>query len=176
MELVREVIRKLEPHWPKSTFSSPAAKLFEEKALTNLKKLEKIKVIDDGVQSEFLAGGVSNEFIFEGERLLKLTNEAEIAFYEAINKEPQTPDSIKLLGFTSKYLGTEVRGSKTNLVLQNLLHGNYASSIIDIKIGALTYDEDAGQTKKEKEIKKSKGSTGEKHGFRVTGFTYTFPL
>lgn len=52
---------------------------------------------------------------------------------------------------------------------ENLAHNLDSASIIDLKIGFLTYNPNGSKLKKEKELKKAKVCEQDKLGFRVAG-------
>ena len=72
--------------------------------------------------------------------------------------------------FTPKYYGKQ----GTYIVLQNLLYQQKDPVVIDFKISKQSQNPTLPADRREKEKKKEMGSSSEKYGFRVSG--YTTPL
>ena len=72
--------------------------------------------------------------------------------------------------FTSKYFGRE----GNYIILENLLYQQKDPVVIDLKISRQSQNLTLSADRREKEKKKEMGSSSEKYGFRVSG--YTTPL
>mmetsp|Transcript_9686 Transcript_9686/g.11629 ORF Transcript_9686/g.11629 Transcript_9686/m.11629 type:complete len:496 (+) Transcript_9686:2-1489(+) len=72
-----------------------------------------------------------------------------------------------IISFIPKYYGMQAIGSKSYLILENLLHGLESPCVCDLKMGQQTYDEDASEQKKMREM--NKYPPQEEIGFRIVG-------
>lgn len=98
--------------------------------------------------------------------------EREIAFYETITNSTD-PGVHAFEKFTPKYFGVKTRrnskGDETEfLVIENLTKGMKKACVMDIKIGAKTYNPEASEEKKAQEDAKYVG-TKKPLGFSVLG-------
>jgi hypothetical protein len=94
----------------------------------------------------------------------------EQAFYEEIwsNQSKHTAPGSLALGFLPKYYGVECNEKNEKFIKIGNLEAEYRKPcVIDLKIGTQTYDEDASDEKKEKQIKKFKYQ--QLLGYRLTG-------
>lgn len=122
----------------------------------------------------------------DGAVFAKLTTQQEIDFYNATaavaDDEEVAPGSL-LSDWMPTYLGTLTPGNlaeeeapltaantdKQYIVLQNLLYGFVAPSILDIKLGSVLTDDAANPEKVERLQKVSDATTSGSLGFRVCG-------
>lgn len=78
-----------------------------------------------------------------------------------------------------KYYGVfkEILTDKKYIVIEDLLSDYQSPSIIDIKIGLRTYDDEACKEKREKMIRKSLSTTSRNLFFRISGMkVFFFPF
>lgn len=112
-------------------------------------------------------GSILKPLLSSDERTLR-----ERKFYEQVfNSEESVPELVTLRAFLPKYLGTwktSFHGQEVEyLRLADLTHGFRRPSVMDIKIGAQTYDPLACAEKVA--LEKAKYPWGQELGFRILG-------
>ena len=99
-----------------------------------------------------------------------IRGDKEIAFYEEFwssESKHSNPGSLAL-DFILKYYGVEFNQDEEKFIKMTNIETDYRKPcVIDLKIGTQTYDEDASDEKKAKQIKKFKYQ--EQLGYRLTG-------
>lgn len=87
-----------------------------------------------------IATSRKNRFVFRNDKILKKTSAAEIDFYTELNKPSLTDKNfVELKKFVPNFYGVgDVDGSHC-VVLENLLFGVENPSILDVKIGKITW-------------------------------------
>uniref|UniRef100_A0A0A8YY06 Inositol polyphosphate multikinase n=1 Tax=Arundo donax TaxID=35708 RepID=A0A0A8YY06_ARUDO len=101
--------------------------------------------------------------------------EHEVAFYEAFSTHPAVPPRIRDAFFPrfhgTRLLPTAARPDEPHphLVLDDLLAGLEAPSVIDIKIGACTWPPSSPEPYIAKCLAKDRGTTSVLLGFRISG-------
>uniref|UniRef100_A0A0A9C2T9 Inositol polyphosphate multikinase n=1 Tax=Arundo donax TaxID=35708 RepID=A0A0A9C2T9_ARUDO len=101
--------------------------------------------------------------------------EHEVAFYEAFSAQPAVPPRIRDAFFPrfhgTRLLPTAARPDEPHphLVLDDLLAGLEAPSVIDIKIGACTWPPSSPEPYIAKCLAKDRGTTSVLLGFRISG-------
>jgi len=119
----------------------------------------------------------------DGALIVKAALPLELQFYQNMLAQPAL---ASLRRWVPTYLGTlRLEGQNTAeglasvevpenekelIVIENAAHGFRKPNIIDIKLGTVLYDDDAGPEKKERMQKKAKQTTSGEAGVCLTGF------
>eukprot|EP00697_Spironema_sp_BW2_P002429 gnl/Spiro4/13240_TR7027_c0_g1_i1.p1 gnl/Spiro4/13240_TR7027_c0_g1~~gnl/Spiro4/13240_TR7027_c0_g1_i1.p1 ORF type:complete len:295 (-),score=96.44 gnl/Spiro4/13240_TR7027_c0_g1_i1:175-1008(-) len=109
---------------------------------------------------------------FEGDRVLKPVHGAadkELLFYQAASKIP----FVTSHNIIPRYYGCEERdtewGKINYLMMANTTYGMRHPSILDLKLGTQTWDEDCSQEKRAGHIQRDNETTSAQFGFRFCG-------
>ena len=92
----------------------------------------------------------------------------EHEFYEIMFVRPISPELTKLRPFLPQYNGTYEYSNMTYLILENIIRTYEKPCVIDIKLGRITYDEEATQEKIERQINKFQPAS--EIGFQLLGW------
>eukprot|EP00742_Colponemidia_sp_Colp-10_P001641 GILJ01001760.1.p1 GENE.GILJ01001760.1~~GILJ01001760.1.p1 ORF type:complete len:257 (+),score=14.68 GILJ01001760.1:100-870(+) len=121
----------------------------------------------------YQVGGHSHHFLLDddGRRILKIAHHPrEPAFYRAL----ATSEDTFLKSVVPTYFGAvdvnQPHGVQEYMALENVLAACTHPCVMDIKMGARTYGEDATEAKIAEQVAKQNASTTAKLGFRVVGF------
>eukprot|EP01017_Pseudomicrothorax_dubius_P021121 TRINITY_DN2282_c0_g2_i3.p1 TRINITY_DN2282_c0_g2~~TRINITY_DN2282_c0_g2_i3.p1 ORF type:complete len:314 (+),score=60.67 TRINITY_DN2282_c0_g2_i3:942-1883(+) len=162
IQATKKLVELLTPIWP--TLASKELLRYEASVLENV-----------GQKSQLLgtiASGHEGTFLIRGENILKVPKRPELEFYRDL-ANPQSKyagENATLKDLIPKFKGEETFNGKNYIVLQNLLRGLEKGSIVDFKLGKLTYFADSRPEKIARQIKKANKSTSSKLGFRISGF------
>ena len=116
------------------------------------------------------AGGHEGSLIIMGDRLLKRCGNHELTFYSNLFDESNTdPDLDELKKFVPQYFGTREIDGKKFLILENLLTGYDNPSLLDCKIGKVTWTQHHNERKTKDQMQKAKNTTTGSLGFRISG-------
>ena len=116
------------------------------------------------------AGGHEGSLMARGDKLLKRVGPAEYTFYTTLFAEDNAdPDLLELRKFVPQYFGIEKIDGRDFLVLENLLTGYDHPSILDCKIGKVTWTKDHNERKTADQMKKAAETTTGSLGFRISG-------
>ena len=122
-----------------------------------------------------LSGGHAENFKISGDRICKTTTQNELKFYQDVYSDCPlnfTKSEAKIFkSFLPLYFGSEKTENekKPIIIMENLLINKENGSLLDVKLG---YKGLLNNPKKEKqlyELAKSRISTSEELGFRLTG-------
>ena len=116
------------------------------------------------------AGGHEGSLIPRGDKLLKRAGAVEKQFYSFLfGSENQDSDLISLQKFVPHYYGIENIDGKDYLILENLLHDLNHPSILDCKVGKVTWSKDHNERKTADQKSKAEKTTTGTLGFRIEG-------
>lgn len=161
-EAVEAALAALTSFWP--CLSSEEVLNYQQRIFLHQEQLTKLKSI--------IVSGHAGLFLLQDDLFLKVPKKAELDFYTNLNNQETKyyKESQALLKFIPKFHGTEKIGGKMYLKLSNISHGLEKGSVIDLKIGKITYLPNITDPEKiARKIKRCAGSTSEKLGFRVSG-------
>lgn len=138
-----------------------------------------LKIPDHQVAGHQAGGGKLGPLVDDSGRFYKPlqsdergTNEA--AFYTSFSSTTRIPDHIRK--FFPVFHGTQLlqasdgSGLLPHLVLQDVVSNRLNPSIMDLKIGAMTWPPQASEDYIAKCLKKDRETTSVSLGFRITGF------
>ena len=102
------------------------------------------------------AGGHEGSLITRGDKLYKRALPGEVKFYEEVFDPSNTDENlIELRKFLPQFFGIEKIDGKDYLILENLLLGYENPSIMDCKIGKITWTKDHNEKKVANQMKKA---------------------
>lgn len=170
----KHALNILSEYWPVLRTHERALK-YEESIMKNLQLLEQ-KQKKVGEKKPVLSGGHVQNFTILKDKIRKVTTVRENEFYVDLYSENSKNFSVKdqeiFKTFTPKYFSSEENPALPNfpvIYLENLLFNKENASLLDIKIGSKGLV-NCNKTKKIlQELAKTRISTSEELGFRVTG-------
>lgn len=115
------------------------------------------------------AGGHDDAFVFEGGRVTKEVKEPEAQFYSDLFAEEADETLVSLRPFLPQFYGTEKRGDKTYVIMENLLEGLAAPCIMDCKLGRVAWAPGYSPEKIANQVYKGDKTTSNLLGFRISG-------
>jgi Inositol polyphosphate kinase len=116
------------------------------------------------------AGGHEGSLIVREDKLLKRTGTAEIEFYsEVFSPDNKDQSLIDLRKFLPHFYGVETIDGKDYLVLENLLASFKHPTILDCKIGKVTWSPHHNERKASSQKEKAAKTTTGTLGFRIEG-------
>lgn len=114
-----------------------------------------------------------HELFFEGDRLAKAGVRVEMDFYDRVFSPEQTNrDIIALRTLMPNYYGRQMRGDTELMVMENLCFNMTHPCILDVKLGTVTWFEDAAAKKVKSKSGKADRTTSSQLGFRIAGRVY----
>lgn len=137
---------------------------FEKKIQSNLQK----NISDD---SDMISGGHAGDFVARGDKMLKKSKKGELLFYQdLLNPSSKFAKENEFLAkLAPKFFGVEEINGEKYIVMENLFDGMEKASIIDAKLGAVTWMPDTPEIKKKLEMEKVARTTSGKIGYRLSG-------
>ncbi|CAG9333898.1 unnamed protein product [Blepharisma stoltei] len=116
------------------------------------------------------AGGHTGRFVQRDGKILKKAKAPERAFYAFLySPELQDEHLIEFRKFPPAYYGTETVNGKTHMILEDLTINYQHASLLDCKLGRITYSRDQAQIKIDHQIAKQATTTSGSLGFRIAG-------
>ncbi len=154
----KEALKHYGEYWPA---------LFKDQKALDLEK----RVEANNPDELAVAGGHPNWFIVKQDKLLKKSKANEIDMYNEIyNPDSKSKEeNAKIKELIAGYFGTFTFKDNNYVILENLAFEASKGSVLDIKLGRVTYTPDVSQEKKELCIAKDKATTSGELGYRVTG-------
>mmetsp|Transcript_14184 Transcript_14184/g.14254 ORF Transcript_14184/g.14254 Transcript_14184/m.14254 type:complete len:496 (+) Transcript_14184:16-1503(+) len=140
--------------------------------------LESLIMIWNRVKSQVLAesqplaqaAGHEGSLIPRGDKLLKRVKAPEITFYDYLfSPTLENPEMIEFRKFVPYYFGVEKLNGHDHIVIENLLYGYTHPSILDCKIGKVTWLPENSDVKTKKQQEVAMRSTQATLGFRICG-------
>mmetsp|Transcript_17512 Transcript_17512/g.17458 ORF Transcript_17512/g.17458 Transcript_17512/m.17458 type:complete len:165 (+) Transcript_17512:1113-1607(+) len=117
-----------------------------------------------------IVAGHKDRFIFRGDKLLKATSKNEIDFYkEVYNENCHDQKLIELRKFLPKFYGVETISNKNYIVIENLLFQCQNPSILDCKIGKITWAPTHSVEKQRRKQNKVVTSTSGTLSWKISG-------
>ena len=115
------------------------------------------------------AGGHEDAFVFEGGRVTKEVKEPEAQFYTNLYAEGADETLVSLRPMVPRFYGSEQRGDKTYVVMENLCEGLAAPCIMDCKLGRVAWAPGYSAEKIAHQVYKGDKTTSNLLGFRISG-------
>lgn len=157
LETVKRAVEVFSEYWPI---------VKEDKEALDFEK----QVLSNSEENNAIAAGHPDYVILKQHQFLKRAKQNEIDMYEQIFSEKGNyiEENKMIQRFIPSYYGT-VQLEHTYLIIENFLYKHSKASILDLKLGRVTYPLEAPADKKEKCIAKEKLTTSGELGFRISG-------
>lgn len=137
---------------------------FQKSVLSNMQR----NISND---SDIISGGHAQDFIVRDNKILKKAKKGEIAFYEDLSNPNSkfAKENELLKRLAPEFFGIETINGNAYVVMENLFYGMEAASIVDAKLGAVTWMPDTTEIKRKLEKEKVSRTTSGKVGYRLSG-------
>lgn len=117
------------------------------------------------------AGGHEGSLIFRDDKMLKRVGDHELEFYTSLfSEDTKDEDLLELRKFVPQYYGVEKIDGKNYLILENLLFNYTHPSLLDCKMGKVTWTPHHNERKTLDQKQKAEKTTTGSLGFRISGF------
>jgi len=130
-----------------------------------------------GSKTVEIAAGHLDAIIIKQDKIVKRLKEKEVRFYTELSNIAQgnyegieyLEETKMIRNLTAKCTGMTVINERTFAILENLCYKHPKASVIDFKLGRVTYSPDQSEEMKRQHIEKAEKTISSKLGFRVSG-------